>query len=318
MPFFVFDLDGTLADIKHRLHHVKGDKRDYRAFFDACHLDLPNPPVVACLKAHVAAGHRVEVWSARSDEVRDKTEAWLATNGIDPLFLRHMRPAGDHVQDRILKARWLEQADPKPDAIYDDRQSVVDMWRAAGVPCFMVGPNWEKVTEKVVMPSGDVHKLILMIGPSGAGKSDIAAAAFPPDWIISTDRLRAQLMGEFKNQDRNDDVFLAVRRIATARLLSGLSTVIDATHLHRKTRIEHVKLAPEGVPVVYYVVDRPLEEKINTGGWRNDVKFTADPDKMITLIEKHHQHFQSQLKDILAGDGLLNATVMDTRDKVAA
>lgn len=319
MNFFVFDLDGTLSLVEHRRHFVRGPKKDHRAFYAACDLDPPNLPVIAALNAHLAAGHRVEIWSGRSAEVRDKTKAWLATNGIDPFLLKHMRAVGDYTKDHILKAQWLAETDPKPTAVYDDRPSVIALaWRANNIPCFQVAPDWESTNEKLVLPEGEPQKLILMIGPTGAGKSELAQSVFPPDWIISTDRLRAQLMGEFKNQDRNNDVFLAVRRLARARLLSGLSTVIDATHLHRKTRLEHAALAPEGIQVVYYVVDRPLEQKVRDGGWRNEVIINLDPETRLTLIEKHHQHFQQQLKDILAGDSLPNVTVLDTREKVTA
>lgn len=34
--FVVFDLDGTLADGDHRLHHITGETKDWRAFFAAC------------------------------------------------------------------------------------------------------------------------------------------------------------------------------------------------------------------------------------------------------------------------------------------
>lgn len=139
--FFVFDLDGTLANIEHRRHHVAGGNRRWREFFAECSDDRPNEPVIAAFKAHVAAGHRVEIWSGRSDEVEAETRAWLAEQGIDPAHLTHLRPKNNYDPDDALKRAWLHACNVRPDAIYDDRNKVVAMWRAEGVPCFQVAPG---------------------------------------------------------------------------------------------------------------------------------------------------------------------------------
>ena len=39
-PLAVFDLDGTLADVRHRLHHIEGRRRDWDAFFSAALLRI--------------------------------------------------------------------------------------------------------------------------------------------------------------------------------------------------------------------------------------------------------------------------------------
>ena len=90
----------------------------------------------------VLAGHRVEVWSGRSDEVRPESEAWLNQHAIGYAAL-WMRKAGDYRQDAIVKAEWLEALpeDQRPVLAFDDRQQVVDMWRAHGVRCCQVAPG---------------------------------------------------------------------------------------------------------------------------------------------------------------------------------
>lgn len=95
-------------------------------------------PVVAALKAHIQAGHRVEIWSGRSDEVRAETIDWLEAQGIDSKLLTNMRPARDYQSDTELKRQWLYACDARPDAVYDDRNKVVAMWRAEGIQCFQV------------------------------------------------------------------------------------------------------------------------------------------------------------------------------------
>ena len=133
--FVVFDLDGTLANTDHRAHLVAG--KDWRGYFAACDKDPPHKHVIEVAHALHIAGHRVEIWSGRSDEVRDKTEAWLSVYDLD-IFPLRMRKAGDHTADDVLKRQWLLEADKFPDLIFDDRAKVVRMWRAMGVPCAQV------------------------------------------------------------------------------------------------------------------------------------------------------------------------------------
>lgn len=301
--FVIFDLDGTIANIDHRTHFVRGGKRDWDAFFAACVYDSGVDHVIKTFHAHVQAGHKVRIWSARSDAVRAQTENWLSDMGIDPCYLQHMRAAGDSTPDVELKRYWLNQEYERPDLVYDDRQRVVNMWRAEGIPCFQVVANWEDASNhRIIEPSGDGPLLTLMVGPAGAGKSTwVKDNAY--SWeTLSSDFLRFEMTGASDDQSRNDDVFLALHRLAKARLDSGLPVTIDATNLRRRDRLACVSLAPAGAAVRYVVIDRPLAEKLATRGWR--------PEE---LVRKHHERMQSSLRDILAGDGMPNVSVLDLR-----
>jgi hypothetical protein len=150
--FVVFDLDGTLADCEHRIHHIRMPqsvgadypKQDWRAFYAACKDDSPIWPLMATMEALIRAGHRIEIWTGRSDECRADTEMWLDQYMDRPArdrpFVR-MRAAGDHTADHKLKLSWLREADWKPDLIFEDRASVVAMWRAEGIICAQVAPG---------------------------------------------------------------------------------------------------------------------------------------------------------------------------------
>ncbi|NQY83862.1 MAG: hypothetical protein HRT34_03520 [Alcanivorax sp.] len=140
----IFDLDGTLALVEHRRHLVRCEKPDWPAFFRACVDDEPNLPVIAAMKAHLQAGHRVEVWSGRSDEVFDETDHWFLMNLPTEClgFPIRMRPEGDYTPDEELKASWLAEIGPENVlCAYDDRDKVVAMWRSHGVACFQVAPG---------------------------------------------------------------------------------------------------------------------------------------------------------------------------------
>jgi hypothetical protein len=304
--FVVFDLDGTLADISHRTHFVRGGRRDWDSFFSACVDDMPHLHVIETLKAHLDAGHKVRIWSARSDVVREQTEDWLLRHGIDPCFLQHMRSAGDSTPDATLKRYWLNQEAERPDLVYDDRQRVVDMWRAEGLPCFQVVADWEGDTRKIAPVSETL--LTVMVGPSGAGKSTWVKENVPSWQVISSDWLRFEYTGGIEDQSRNDDVFTALHRVAKARLDSGLPVCIDATNIRRRDRLACAALAPAGTRVRYVVIDRPLIDKKANAGWRSAVLVDGRQ-----LVEVHSDRFQSALRDVLSGDGLPNVDVVDLR-----
>lgn len=150
-PLYIFDLDGTLADVEHRRHHVEGYTKRWREFYAACVDDKPCEAVLRTASALYLAGADVWVWSGRSDEVLGLTEEWLATHlpwfygslRSAPEF--RMRPAKDFQSDVKLKRSWLLQMPPADRgrlvAVFDDRLSVVTMWRDEGVPCFQVAPG---------------------------------------------------------------------------------------------------------------------------------------------------------------------------------
>lgn len=137
LPIYIFDLDGTLADISHRLHYIQGETKDWPTFFSQCDEDAPIWPVINTLK-RLAEKSDIWIFTGRSDEVRSKTITWLTHYGIrfDKLL---MRKAGDHRLDHVLKEEWLKENNTHLlIGVFEDRQSVVDMWRANGVFCFQV------------------------------------------------------------------------------------------------------------------------------------------------------------------------------------
>jgi phosphoglycolate phosphatase-like HAD superfamily hydrolase len=139
MAFYVFDLDGTLADCSHRQHLAEAG--DWDAFFAACPDDKPILPTIELLlRLWNTRTVKIEIWSGRSDAVRPQTEEWLCRHGIQGNLLTCMRTAGDHRPDDELKLEFLRGTEA-PDIIFDDRKRVVDMWRREGLVCFQVAPG---------------------------------------------------------------------------------------------------------------------------------------------------------------------------------
>ena len=144
MAFYVFDLDGTIADCQHRVPLIDGTQEGWRAFFAACPHDTAIPHVIEVMRSLIGAGHHVEIWSGRSDECEAETRSWLSAHGIGPDHLTFMREAGDTRPDDVVKRQMLRCAaklGKRPDVVFDDRSRVVEMWRAEGIPCFQVAPG---------------------------------------------------------------------------------------------------------------------------------------------------------------------------------
>jgi hypothetical protein len=141
--FIIFDLDGTLANIEHRLHFIQGDKKDWDAFHKACVEDSLIESVFGIFDALLEQDHKIEIWSGRSSLVRRETENWLHEHRIIPYKLL-MRNQGDYTPDDQLKESWLntyKASDHTPDLVFDDRSRLVEMWRRNGIQCCQVAPG---------------------------------------------------------------------------------------------------------------------------------------------------------------------------------
>jgi hypothetical protein len=147
---YIFDLDGTLANIEHRRHLVSNGKSDWDAFYRGCVNDKPNVAVTELLNTLYAAGSEIIIFSGRSDLVLPETKAWLKKYTDLPGdligYILFMRAHKDFTPDDILKANWYDRYLTEQDkerlvCIFDDRQKVVDMWRAKGLTCLQVAPG---------------------------------------------------------------------------------------------------------------------------------------------------------------------------------
>lgn len=149
-PLYIFDIDGTLCNIEHRLHYL--ETKDWDSFYKACEDDQPNRPVIEVLNTLLASGADIYLFSGRSEIVREETIRWLSRYTYYPIHelrrnetLLTMRSERDYTEDHILKESWLhfmlkEDID-RLVGVFDDRKRVVDMWRSHGIACFQVAPG---------------------------------------------------------------------------------------------------------------------------------------------------------------------------------
>ncbi|MFC4946896.1 TIGR03560 family F420-dependent LLM class oxidoreductase [Pseudonocardia sp. GCM10023141] len=78
--------------------------------------------------------------------------------------------------------------------------------------------------------------LVVLAGPAAAGKSTWAAAQFPADAIVSSDRLRAVVGSGEDDITASADAFALLEEIVVRRAARGLTTVIDTTGLDAARR----------------------------------------------------------------------------------
>ena len=307
MKAIIFDVDGTLANCNHRLHYVQNGQKRWKSFFDEMHLDAPITEIIDLATALHDQGYKILVVSARPDDYKGVTINWLDEESV-PFDRIYMRKAGDYRADAIVKAEILQQIRDdgfEPYIVVDDRQQVVDMWRENGIMTLHCAPV-------EIEPSKYIGQTLLhmMVGPSGAGKSTYISNNYKPDDVVSSDAIRTQLFGSYEadichTPEGMSRTWDYIHELLTARLKHGVFTVFDATNIRNKDRKSILKLVPDGVLAQYIIIDRPLEQKLETRGWRPE-----------WLVNKHHNTFVSNLKDILKGDGLPNVTVIDQRNHI--
>lgn len=155
----ICDLDGTLCNVDHRIHHVnpkvkpEGFRKNWPGFFAG----IPNDPVNEwCRDLLIGMNHlnMIVYCSGRDENQRKMTVEWLKKNQLFelwddtfavfrevPLYMRHRN---DSRQDCIAKEIILDfeiLTRYKPIFFIDDRSQVVDMWRKRGYTCLQCAPG---------------------------------------------------------------------------------------------------------------------------------------------------------------------------------
>ena len=137
---YIFDVDGTLMDINHRRKYVEGEKKDWNKFFEYMEFDTPRPEIFDMAhRCSVSVADTLFIVSGRNEKHRDVTEKQL--DGIRYKTLI-MRPDDNYEPDHVFKKSILDMlidSGYTPDLVFDDRPTVIDMWRKNGIPCCDVG-----------------------------------------------------------------------------------------------------------------------------------------------------------------------------------
>lgn len=140
---YIFDLDGTLSDGRHRLHLLPSKDTAHRteawdAFNLAADKDLPFVDNIRLMNELFQFGKKIIILTGRSDVAKAVTEKWLWEHGCNFNQLI-MRPADDHRRDIEFKEDKLKFIGlDRIIACFDDLEHVAKHIRSLGVTCHLV------------------------------------------------------------------------------------------------------------------------------------------------------------------------------------
>lgn len=130
----VFDIDGVVADVRHRLHFIESRPKDWDGFFAAADKDRPLSEGVE-LARQAMASYDLAWLTGRPERLRAVTGRWLAALDLPatPLVMRRNR---DFRQARVAKLEELRRlADGRTVAmVVDDDPEVTAALGAQGYP----------------------------------------------------------------------------------------------------------------------------------------------------------------------------------------
>lgn len=137
----IFDIDGTLADVSERIHHVRQKPKNWKAFFKGMAEDKTIHSMVRLCNMLYESGVQIVLCSGRSEEHRPETVDWLEKHRVKfhELLLRR---DGDYRSDVDVKREILAGLDKdKILFVVEDRSRVVEMWREEGLVALQCAPG---------------------------------------------------------------------------------------------------------------------------------------------------------------------------------
>jgi uncharacterized HAD superfamily protein len=138
----IIDLDGTLADIRVRLKHLEKRNKDWKSFNKSIETDELHEWCREIIN-RFSHDHKIIIVSGRTDDLMKDTKKWLEKFDVHFDFL-FMRKSKDYRPDNIIKLEIFEKEIREKFHIVfvlDDRQKVVDMWRAEGLVVLQCAPG---------------------------------------------------------------------------------------------------------------------------------------------------------------------------------
>ncbi|MEO6712621.1 MAG: hypothetical protein ABIM89_04235 [Mycobacteriales bacterium] len=133
-PLAVIDIDGVVADVRHRLRHVERAPKDWNAFFAAAPGDSVLDDGIARVLS-LAEDHDIVFVTGRPERCRADTERWLTAAGIGgwPVVMRGNADRRPAKQTKVQEVRSLASRSTVA-VVVDDDPEVCAAMRAAGFP----------------------------------------------------------------------------------------------------------------------------------------------------------------------------------------
>lgn len=146
-PYAVLDIDATLSDVRHRLHHLRRRPKRWDAFFAAAGADDPLSEGLAVAQT-LAAGHEIVYLTGRPERIRRATQSWLERYRLPPGRLL-MRGDADRSPSAVMKLRKLRRlaAERTVAVLVDDDIAVCTAAERAGFTVLRADWALDELTE---------------------------------------------------------------------------------------------------------------------------------------------------------------------------
>ncbi|HEY2042316.1 MAG TPA: hypothetical protein VGH11_06520 [Jatrophihabitans sp.] len=135
MSIAVFDIDGVVADVRHRIGYLQRRPKDWSAFFAHAASDGPLAQGIELVQQLISTHHDIVWLTGRPDWLRSVTRDWLAGHEL-PTGSLIMRSNGDYRAARIMKVEALRELEARPDSditlFVDDDPDVITAASHAG------------------------------------------------------------------------------------------------------------------------------------------------------------------------------------------
>lgn len=141
----IFDLDETLCNTQHRMHHIISGDYDYCSYNNRMRLDtIYDDAKRLYLDVHENCNTAMYISTARPFAFWISTQKWLNENGIhissDCLY---MRDDYDDRTDSMVKEENLKKIrslhpEGTPIIAFDDRDKIIRMYRSQGVTALQI------------------------------------------------------------------------------------------------------------------------------------------------------------------------------------
>ena len=134
----IFDIDGVLADLSHRLHYIESDINDWDSFYASIHLDTVIEEYYYKLIYFYEHDFLIYLFTSRPVEYLIATKKWLYYNNI-PYDLLVMRNNDDCTEADVVKEKFLLEyvgidSVSNVKAVYDDNELVLKMYQSYQLP----------------------------------------------------------------------------------------------------------------------------------------------------------------------------------------
>ena len=140
----IFDVDGTLCDVRGIRHYVIPPSRDFHRFHVASQFCPPNHDVADRARQAKIEGRVVIVLTARMARYRMLTRRWLNAWDI-PFDVLRTRKDGDFRKDAVIKREILADLRRGFTIVraHDDNPAVIEVWQDEGIETVIV-PGWDE------------------------------------------------------------------------------------------------------------------------------------------------------------------------------